>query len=156
MPIINGTAMWASVIQPNTKFEHKWCIDVCNLDDSNIEKLKELGLGNKIKHDDDRGYWIPISQKVRSSKGKEFSPPDVVDAQKRPFTGTIGNGSLVNVMFNVREWEYAGKSGISADLRGVQVVDLKKYEGGNSDSFSVVGEEDPTEDDGFDSLDLDK
>ena len=48
----------------------------------------------------------------------------------------VGNGSDVNVLFKTYEWEYAGKSGIGADLQAVQVVNLIPY--GDSEDFDVV------------------
>jgi hypothetical protein len=43
MSIITGKAQWASVIQPNTKYEPVWCIDVCNLDAKSKKILKADG-----------------------------------------------------------------------------------------------------------------
>jgi len=48
----------------------------------------------------------------------------------------VGNGSDVNVLFKTFEWEYAGKSGVSADLQAVQVVNLIPY--GDGEDFDVV------------------
>ena len=39
----------------------------------------------------------------------------------------IGNGSLVNVLYTPFEWNLNGKSGTSAILKKVQVVDLVSY-----------------------------
>ena len=40
----------------------------------------------------------------------------------------IANGSKVNVLYSTFEWKYAGKQGVSADLKKVQVVELIPYE----------------------------
>ena len=50
----------------------------------------------------------------------------------------IANGSVVNVKAVPFEWTYAGKSGISADLAAVQVIDFIEYTGGDGSDFEVV------------------
>jgi hypothetical protein len=137
LSIIKGTAYWASIQTPNTKFEPVWSIDVCQLDDSAKEILKADGLGDKIKNKaDDRGDFITVKQKVTGAKGQEFEAPRVVDANKRPFMELVGNGSTVAVQYRPREWEYAGKAGIAADLKAVQVLDHVAYAG--SEEFDSV------------------
>ena len=138
--------MWADVVQPNTKFEPAWQIDVCHLNDEDIGKITEDGLGGKLRHDDEKGTFITIKQKVDGKDGKKFDPPEVVDAQRRPFTQKIGNGSKVNVRYKRREWDYGSKSGISGDLRGVQVVEYVAIPGGDEDSFEVIGSDEGGED----------
>lgn len=154
MSIIQGTAYWASITQPNTKFEPTWCIDVANLDAKAKKILKADGLADKIKNlGDDRGDFIKITQKVEKRNGDIFEPPKVVDGMKRPFTDLVGNGSKVAVKYLVREWEYAGKSGTTADLKAVQVLEHIAY--GDGEDFDIVessvgGDIDEVED--FDDL----
>jgi hypothetical protein len=137
MSIINGTAHWASVVQPNTKFEPVWCIDVCNLDAKAKKILKADGVSDKIKNvGDERGDFIKITQKVDKRDGGKFDSPKVVDGMKRPFTQLIGNGSEVSVKYSIREWEYAGKSGIATDLKAVQVIKHVPY--GDGEDFDIV------------------
>ena len=52
--VISGTAYWASVITPNTKFDADgvWTIDVGNLDDLNKKKAQKDGLTVKNKGDE--------------------------------------------------------------------------------------------------------
>ena len=60
-----------------------------------------------------------------------------MDNMKRPLQNTlIGNGSTVNVLFKTYEWNHkpTNRSGKSADLQAVQVVNLIPYEGSNSAS----------------------
>ena len=69
--------------------------------------------------------------------------PEVVDAQKRNMIGTlIGNGSEVNVLYTTYEWEFKGRSGISADLRAVQVTNLVPYnvDADADEAFEVVAD----------------
>ena len=51
----------------------------------------------------------------------------------------IANGSTVNVKAIPYEWDYAGKSGISADLAAVQIVDFIEYSGNQQDFAPVDG-----------------
>jgi hypothetical protein len=137
MSIITGKAQWASVIQPNTKYEHAWCIDVCNLDAKSKKILKADGVADQIKNvGDDRGDFIKITQKVNKKDGTKFDAPKVVDGMKRPFTQLIGNGSEVAVKYKARDWEHAGKIGIKADLKAVQVLKHVPY--GDGEDFDIV------------------
>ena len=138
--VISGTAYWASVINPNTKFDADgvWTIDVGNLDDLNKKKAQKDGITIKNKGDD-KGDFVTIKRKVRNAKGSLNRQPNVVDAQKRLITETmIGNGSKVNVLYEPFEWNFGGKTGVSADLRAVQVTELVPYTTEEDDAFDVV------------------
>ena len=138
--VIAGTAYWASVITPNTKFDSDgvWTIDVGNLDDLNKKKAQKDGLTVKNKGDEKEDL-VKIKRKVRNNKGNLNRQPNVVDANKRLVTDTmIGNGSKVNVLYEPFEWNFGGKTGVSADLRAVQVTELVPYSTEEDDAFDVV------------------
>jgi hypothetical protein len=138
--VISGTAYWASVITPNTKFDADgvWTIDVGNLDDLNKKKAQKDGLTVKNKGDEKEDF-VTIKCKVRNAKGNLNRQPNVVDANKRLVTDTmIGNGSKVNVLYEPFEWNFGGKTGVSADLRAVQVTELVPYSTEEDDAFDVV------------------
>lgn len=138
--VISGTAYWASVITPNTKFDADgvWTIDVGNLDDLNKKKAQKDGLTVKNKGDEKEDF-VTIKRKVRNAKGSLNRQPNVVDANKRLVTETmIGNGSKVNVLYEPFEWNFGGKTGVSADLRAVQVTELVPYSTEEDDAFAVV------------------
>ena len=138
--VISGTAYWASVITPNTKFDTDgvWTIDVGNLDDLNKKKAQKDGLTVKNKGDEKEDF-VTIKRKVRNNKGNLNRQPNVVDATKRLITETmIGNGSKVNVLYEPFEWNFGGKTGVSADLRAVQVTELVPYTTEEDDAFDVV------------------
>jgi len=128
---ITGKCHYASVTEPNTKFEPVWSIQVEVNDDnrSAIEGAK-LNISNK---EDDRGDFVTIKRKVLRKDGTQRQPPIVKDSQNNLWDGKlIANGSTVNVKAIPFEWTYAGKSGVSADLAAVQVVDFIEYnEGGD-------------------------
>ena len=138
--VISGTAYWASVITPNTKFDADgvWTIDVGNLDDLNKKKAQKDGLTIKNKGDE-KDDFVTIKRKVRNAKGNLNRQPNVVDANKTLITETmIGNGSKVNVLYEPFEWNFGGKTGVSADLRAVQVTELVPYTTEEDDAFDVI------------------
>ena len=142
MSVIKGSAYWASIVSPNTTFDSDgvWSIDVGNLDKKNIEIAKNDGLEIKNKGDD-RGDFVTVKRKVRRKDGSMNKAPEVKDAQKRTMINTlIGNGSEVNVLYSTYEWEFKGRSGVSADLRAIQVTNLVPYnvDADADEAFEVV------------------
>ena len=137
MPILNGKAYWASVVSPNTTFDEDGVYSVDIAVDSSNKKLAEAeGLSIKNKGDE-RGDFVTIKRKAKRKDGNPNKAPDVMDGMKRPLQNTlIGNGSDVNVLFKTYEWNHkpTGRTGKSADLQAVQVVNLIAYEGSNSAS----------------------
>ena len=88
---------------------------------------------------DDRGDFVTIKRKVERKDGTQRQGPIVKDSQNNNWDGKlIANGSVVNVKAVPFEWTYAGKSGISADLAAVQVVDFIEYTSGADNDFDVV------------------
>ena len=142
MSVLKGSAYWASIVSPNTTFDSDgvWSVDVGNLDKKNLEIAKDDGLEIKNKGDD-RGDFVTVKRKVRRKDGGMNTAPEVVDAQKRNMIGTlIGNGSEVNVLYSTYEWEFKGRSGVSADLRAIQVTNLIPYnvDADADEAFEVV------------------
>ena len=142
MSVIKGNAYWASIVSPNTTFDSDgvWSIDVGNLDKKNLEVAKNDGLEIKNKGDD-RGDFVTVKRKVRRKDGSMNKAPEVKDAQKRTMINTlIGNGSEVNVLYSTYEWEFKGRSGVSADLRAIQVTNLVPYnvDADADEAFEVV------------------
>ena len=138
----NVKCRWASVVQPNTKFEPVWEIEAILDAEQAAMFTKE---GATVKTDDDGNKTLRFKRKVSGNKRDggtyENTPPPVVDMLKQPFDQLIGNGSTVNISYALRPWEMMGKSGISADLKAVQVVDLVAYSGGGGspvDEFDAV------------------
>ena len=150
MSVLKGNAYWASIVSPNTTFDSDgvWSIDVANLDEKNINIAKADGLDVKNKGDD-RGSFVTVKRKVRRKDGNMNKQPEVVDAAKRNIANTmIGNGSEVNVLYSTYEWEFKGRSGVSADLRAVQVTNLIPYnvDADADEAFEVVPDGFVTED----------
>lgn len=135
MAIVQGKAMWASVQTPNTKFEPVYCIDLV-ISKKDADTIKKQGL--KVKTNDDGEYYVKFKRKLFKKGGDQNKKPKVVDANRQPFAGLIGNGSIVNVQYSVYEWDNSFGSGISADLSGVQVIELVEFTGGDGEEFPVV------------------
>ena len=137
MPVLNGKAYWASVVTPNTTFDEDgvYSIDLA-VDEENKKSAVAEGLSIKNKGDE-RGDFDTIKRKAKRKDGSANRAPDIMDNMKRPLQNTlIGNGSTVNVLFKTYEWNHkpTNRSGKSADLQAVQVVNLIPYEGSNSGS----------------------
>jgi len=131
---LSGKCHYASVVEPNTTFEPTWQIDIA-LDKESKKLVEAAGLSIKNKGDD-RGEYVTLKRKVLRKDGSRRRAPSVKDSQNNPWDSKlIGNGSTVNVKALPFDWSYAGKTGRSADLTAVQVVDLIEY---NTDDFDVV------------------
>ena len=134
---ITGKCHYASITEPNTKFEPVWSIQL-EVDDNNRSIIESSGLSISNKGDD-RGDFVTIKRKVERKDGTQRQGPIVKDSQNNNWDGKlIANGSVVNVKAVPFEWTYAGKSGISADLAAVQVVDFIEYTSGADNDFDVV------------------
>lgn len=137
---LTGIVSWAHVTKPKPASKHKggiipsvYAVDMI-LEKEAAKKLKKEGFNVKQIKDDIKGiedavgkYKLTI-KKPAEYEGNPTTPPTVVDAQLKPFTGLIGNGSKLTVVFATKEWEGFGTTGTAAKLRKVQVLDLVPYE----------------------------
>jgi|TARA_B100001123_G_C15213777_1_gene988366 hypothetical protein len=135
---LTGKCHYASLVEPNTKFDPVWTIQI-EVNDENRSAIEGANLPITNKGDD-RGDFVIIKRKVFRKDGSERQAPIVKDSQNNPWNNKlIGNGSLVNVKAIPYEWNYAGKTGISADLAAVQVVDFIEYTPSREDFDPVDG-----------------
>ena len=136
---ITGKCHYASITEPNTKFDPVWSIQV-EANDDNREVVEKSGLKVANKGDE-RGDFVTIKRKVHRKDGTQRNAPLVMDSQNNRWNNDkkIANGSTVNVKAIPYEWDYAGKSGISADLAAVQIVDFIEYSGNQQDFAPVDG-----------------
>ena len=137
MAILEGTAKWASITTPNTKFEPVYTVDLI-VDETTANDFASRG--HKIKQHDE-GPAIVIKRKVNGPNGMVRSAPRLLDQNKQEVNTAVGNGSKVRVQFN----EYAGEGKYGPykglDLQAVQIVDLVPYKNGDGDEFLSDGEE---------------
>ena len=136
---ITGKCHYASITEPNTKFDPVWSIQV-EVNDDNREVVEKSGLKVANKGDE-RGDFVTIKRKVHRKDGTQRNAPLVMDSQNNRWNNDkkIANGSTVNVKAIPYEWDYAGKSGISADLAAIQIVDFIEYSGNQQDFAPVDG-----------------
>tara|TARA_R100001224_G_scaffold98297_1_gene68602 strand:- start:1204 stop:1635 length:432 start_codon:yes stop_codon:yes gene_type:complete len=125
--IVSGTAKWASVFKPND-MSNKYQVDICQLDKETVKELEGVGITVKIgegKKEDQESYIT----------AKTVRPPRVMDSKKNPWPTDklVGNGSKVKVSVNPYEWNFQGKSGISASLNSMMVVKLVEYVGSSDE-----------------------
>lgn len=123
MAVQEGTAYWASIKTPNTKFEPVYTINLVVDEDTANDFASR---GHKIKQMDE-GPSIIIKRKVNGPNGMVRTAPRLLDAEKNEVNYSVGNGSKVRVQFNEYQGEnkYGPYSGL--DLQAVQVLDLVEY-----------------------------
>lgn len=123
MAVVNGTAYWASIKTPNTKFEPVYTVNLV-VDDETANDFASRG--HKIKQMDE-GPSIVIKRKVNGPNGMVRTAPRLLDAEKNEVNYSVGNGSKVRVQYNEYEGEnkYGPYSGL--DLQAIQVLDLVEY-----------------------------
>jgi hypothetical protein len=143
MAIESGLAYWASVRNPNLKYEPVYTVDLV-VDEEVAAKYE--GRGFKVKtlvvNDEVIGKALTIKRKVNGPNGMVRKAPKLVDMEKNPLDDDVlvGNGSQVRVQFN--EWEVSNKYGEfkGLDFQGMQVVDLKSYKAGDGDEFESISD----------------
>tara|TARA_R110002012_G_scaffold81295_7_gene205752 strand:- start:958 stop:1371 length:414 start_codon:yes stop_codon:yes gene_type:complete len=123
MAVVNGTAYWASIKTPNTKFEPVYTVNLVVDEDTANDFASR---GHKIKQMDE-GPSLVIKRKVNGPNGMVRTAPRLLDAEKNEVNYSVGNGSKVRVQFNEYEGEnkYGPYTGL--DLQAVQVIDLVEY-----------------------------
>lgn len=140
---------WASIQEPNTKFDPTYEI-VAVLDDEQAAYFADKGV--KVKEEEgENTVRFKLGQFGTKRDGSKFerNPPRCVDAAKEPFTDLIGNGSIVNIQYELKEWEAFGNTGVKPELKAVQVLEHVPYSGGVNDEFEEEGETktvEPTQD----------
>ena len=123
MAIVEGTAYWASIKQPNTRFEPVYSINLV-VDDDTANDFASRGLMLKQM---DEGQAIIIKRKVNGPNGMVRPAPRLLDVNKQEVNYSVGNGSKVKVQYAEYEGEnkYGPYKGL--DFQAVQVLELVEY-----------------------------
>lgn len=137
---LTGIAVWAHTSKPKAARTHEgktypaiYAIDIF-IEQKEARKMKKEGFNVKKVTQDIKGIEGAIGKYTLTIKknayyeGNPNKPPIVVDSQLKPYTGLIGNGSKVSVVFAAKEWTGFGTTGIAAGLRKIQVIDLVEYD----------------------------
>jgi len=137
MAILEGTAYWASIKTPNTKFEPVYTVNLV-VDEDTANNFASRG--HKVKQMDE-GPALIIKRKVNGPNGRVRPAPRLIDQDKLDISTAVGNGSKIRVQYN--EYEGEGKFGpyIGLDLQAVQVVDLVPYKNADGSEFFEDGED---------------
>ena len=137
MAILEGSVKWASITTPNTKFEPVYTVDLI-VDEETANDF--AARGHKVKQHDE-GPALVIKRKVNGPNGMIRNAPRLLDQNKQDINLAVGNGSKVRVQCSEFDWEYAGKTGKSLDLQGVQVIELVEYKAEDGSEFFDSNEE---------------
>ena len=123
MAVVEGTAYWASIKTPNTKFEPVYTVNLVVDEDTANDFASR---GHKIKQMDE-GPSIIIKRKVNGPNGMVRVAPRLLDVDKNEVNYAVGNGSKIRVQYN----EYEGTNQFGdykgLDLQAIQVLDLIEY-----------------------------
>lgn len=137
MAMIQAKARWVKILgkpvdgyDPGEK-NKQWEFEV-EVDPVTRGKLEELGIEDKIRTDKNGDPIFKFTKKAYNKEGLPNKPIRVVDAEGKDWdrNNLIGNGSVVNVKFNVQDWEFGRKQGKRVSVLGVQVWEHVPYEGG--------------------------
>ncbi len=141
MPVVTGTAYWASVLTPNTNYEPVYTVNLVVPDDV-AKTFKDNGFTIKEMNE---GPAVIIKRKVNGPKGMIRQAPELLDKNKQPINVNVGNGSTVRVLY--KEWssEYKGKLFKGLDFCKMQVIDLVEF-GGVDDDFDIVEDDEEIDD----------
>jgi len=160
MALIQGKGFYTKVLgkpQPAyDKTKNEWSFDLA-LDKAGLAEAKRLGFAEKIKSKgDDRGQYITFRRAEFKGDGEVRNQPfKVVDHHGKPWDDKklIGNGSILNVRYNV----YPGRKGNKPVALAIQVWELVPYlgkndfptkESGTADDFTTAAPEETAEDEG--------
>ena len=103
-------------------------------------ELEGYGSVKPVKDDPSR-VAVNLKRKAFRKDGTENDPVVLVDGQKQSINPKIkiGNGSKGNVKVYRREYDVAGRQGISTIMTAIQVTNLIEYTG--SVDFDIEGTE---------------
>jgi|TARA_R100001163_G_C5033698_1_gene173335 hypothetical protein len=139
MAVLEGTAYWAFVKTPNTKFEPTYSVNLV-VDNETASDFEDRGFTVKQM---DEGPAVVIKRKVNGPNGMIRKAPDLIGRNLEELDVNVGNGSKVRVKY--KEWEstWNGRQFKGLDFVKMQVIDLVEYnpEGSGDDELTAVDDE---------------
>jgi len=146
MPIRSGKMYYCKVFGEGSKnYEGdgmEWSFDLAVEGDTLAEMEKE-GVKAKPKNKGDaRGDFYQFRKDTMKKDGEPAKPIEVVDAVGKPWDPSvaIGNESVIDVKYLLKEYEYKGKKGIKRNILAIRVKDHVPYEGGGREDFKFDDE----------------
>ena len=129
---------------PGTKYmsdELEWSLDAV-LSDEQAEEWVASGVKPALKVKDGVKFVKLRKDTVWKKSGDPKKSPIVVNKFNEPIDPTtIGNGTTANVQVTIRDWEYSGKKGKSAELVAVQVLELVEFTGSGAEGVAFSFQE---------------
>jgi len=141
MPVLEGTAFWASVKTPNTTYEPTYSVNLVVADEV-AEDFKQRGFTVKSMEE---GPAIVLKRKVNGPRGMIREAPKLYDRMKNEIDCQVGNGSKVRVQYKEWESQRNGTTYRGLDFMAMQVIDLVAYAGDAGSEFDVLESEDDDE-----------
>ena len=142
MAVLEGTAYWAFVTTPNTKYDPVYSVNLV-VDNETASDFEDRGF--TIKQMEEVPAII-IKIKVNGPKGMVRDAPKLIGRNLEPLTVNVGNGSRVKVKY--KEWEstWNGRNFKGLDFIKMQVIDLVEYQSDDDDDELTAIEEEELED----------
>ena len=142
MAVLEGTAYWAFVTTPNTKFDPVYSVNLV-VDNETASDFEDRGFTVKQMEE---GPAIIIKRKVNGPKGMVRDAPKLIGRNLEPLTVNVGNGSRVKVKY--KEWEstWNGRNFKGLDFIKMQVIDLVEYQSDDDEDELTAIEEEELED----------
>ena len=142
MAVLEGTAYWAFVTTPNTKFDPVYSVNLV-VDNETASDFEDRGFTIKQMEE---GPAIIIKRKVNGPKGMVRKAPKLIGRNLEPLTVNVGNGSKVKVKY--KEWEstWNGRNFKGLDFIKMQVIDLVEYQSDDDEDELTAIEEEELED----------
>jgi len=140
---VEGLTMWASIANPNTKFEPVYSVNLV-VSEEKAKEFTDRGFGSSVvKHkpvswgDESEQPTLIIKRKVQGP-GFTREAPKLISNERdedtgnwKPLNCNVGNGSRVRVKY--REWTSKDGENKGLELIAVQVLDLVEYETDDED-----------------------
>ena len=139
MAVLEGTAYWAFVKTPNTKFEPTYSVNLV-VDNETASDFEDRGFTVKQM---DEGPAVVIKRKVNGPNGMIRKAPDLIGRNLEELDVNVGNGSKVRVKYKEGESTWNGRQFKGLDFVKMQVIDLVEYnpEGSGDDELTAVDDE---------------
>lgn len=136
---------WANVLSPNTQFEPAWEIQATFNSEEQAKEFLDLsksvdpkGKGLKLKENENGEKTFRFRRKVERADGKGENKAPLVcgpGGKDDLWDKLIGNGSVCNIQFAVLPYKNKFGSGVTCDLKGVQVIEHVPYGAQDGDEF---------------------
>jgi hypothetical protein len=140
MPICKGKSMYAYITNTDTgpegTWDAAWKITVF-FDSAMAKVIKDSGIPvvrtDEMINEDEaamgqyKAAFTRKEMKTGKGAGKKNTQPFALNADGTPLEEILGNGSDVEVEYNVYNWTYNGRKGASGDFQGVTVTNLVEF-----------------------------